>query len=337
MIEIDKRLSLKLSAASFVCMCMIVGIHVPCRFVTGTCLWYVVTIVKTLFHVAVPLFFVISGFLLAGHFGENQWWGREVRKRFGSLLIPYVIWNFVYFAISFVPHSADLGFKSRETWGWGGAILGLDPFDWPALPYLWYVRCLLGYVVCAPIFLGCCRRRIGLLVIAFEWLAYAVVLMLCKNEWNEINWIHGAFFFSVGIYLRWNGTWVIRVIQKIPTWLLWLVGVVILFVNMTYISVFGVVNEIGMFSIAVALWKTISDLECPKWLTRSAFPIFVLHGGVLVGLRLLFIWCGLQHIVDQSMMALFMQIVCVVAVCVLVAQIIRRLSPTLASLLFGGR
>ena len=133
MIVIEKQLSSKLSLVSFVCMCMVVWIHVQANFEKGTALWYLVTMITSLFNIAVPMFFVISGFLLAGHFSEHGWWRRETGKRTKSLLIPYVVWNCVYWVISCLPHAGDFGF------GGCSDVLGLNPFAWSALPYLWYV------------------------------------------------------------------------------------------------------------------------------------------------------------------------------------------------------
>ena len=37
---------------------------------------------------AVPFFFIASGFFLAGHMCETDWWNRECKKRVRMLLVP---------------------------------------------------------------------------------------------------------------------------------------------------------------------------------------------------------------------------------------------------------
>lgn len=330
MIAIGKQLSAKLSLVSFVCMCMIVGIHVQASFEKGTVLWYLLAMIKSLLNIAVPMFFVISGFLLAGHFSECGWWRRETGKRIKSLLVPYVAWNCIYWAISYLPHACDFGFGR-------GDVLGLNPFAWSALPYLWYVRCLIVYVVCAPVFLLCCHRRLGLLFMAAECLGFACVLMLCKDQWNEINWIRGMCFFSLGVYMRWNGVWVMNAVRKVPCYFCWIVGGALSFVNIAYVSVFGLIGVAGACVLAVAVWKSIPAWRGPKWLTSSAFPIFVLHGAVLLGFAEMFRALGVWESVVSSIVAYFLQICGAVAVCLGICLILRRVTPRLSSVLFGGR
>lgn len=332
MIVIGKQLSSKLSSVSFVCMCMIVGIHVHVSFERETALWYLMGMIRSLLDVAVPMFFVISGFLLAGHFSEHGWWLREVKKRVKSLLVPYVVWNLIYWGLS---HFPILGTTDFRFGGDGGDILGLNPFSWSSLPYLWYVRCLMVYVFCAPLFLLCRRRRYGVLIMAFEWLLYVCVMMFRQGQWNEINWVKGACLFSLGIYMRWNGVWVMKCFSEIPVLLCWFIGIVISFVNITYVSAFGLVQSVGLCFLAVAVWRTIPSCQWPKWLTSSAFPIFLLHGAVLA-----FSEVFLFRITGDGVLSLcwwLLQVVCVVGICLALTFIMRRFAQSLSCVIFGGR
>ena len=42
--------------------------------------------------IAVPFFFLASGYFLAGHLDEDGWYGRKVKKRVFSLVIPLLLW-----------------------------------------------------------------------------------------------------------------------------------------------------------------------------------------------------------------------------------------------------
>lgn len=46
-------------------------------------------------HVAVPTFFLISGFLFCKNIEKWNWlrWGNKVKRRVRTLLAPYVFWN----------------------------------------------------------------------------------------------------------------------------------------------------------------------------------------------------------------------------------------------------
>ena len=59
---------------------------------------------------AVPLFFMISGFVLELSYSFNTNYFEYLKKRFSRILIPYVFWSFIYFFFVYKNHS--LGFLS---------------------------------------------------------------------------------------------------------------------------------------------------------------------------------------------------------------------------------
>lgn len=59
---------------------------------------------------AVPLFFAISGFLLAGKYSNIFSPGIFYKKRFGKILLPYFVWSLIYFLIIF-PNPVNLVFS----------------------------------------------------------------------------------------------------------------------------------------------------------------------------------------------------------------------------------
>jgi len=77
----------------------------------------------TLARMAVPFFFVCSGYFLARHFDEEGWWRREVGKRIFSLGAPYVFWTLALAVVLF--------FEAHEVMGIGG--LGVNICKMPAL------------------------------------------------------------------------------------------------------------------------------------------------------------------------------------------------------------
>ena len=83
------RLSNKIANMGFVCACLVVLIHSPMFGNVG----FVTYLLKNfLVRIAVPAFFMISGFLLARHCGEEGWYCREVCKRVKTLLVPLWCW-----------------------------------------------------------------------------------------------------------------------------------------------------------------------------------------------------------------------------------------------------
>ena len=68
----------------------------PCFTEFAPWVWYAIQMVsEVLSRVAVPLFYVVSGYLFfhsARCFGRNEYVAK-LRRRFRSLFIPYVVWN----------------------------------------------------------------------------------------------------------------------------------------------------------------------------------------------------------------------------------------------------
>ena len=83
-----------------VCSMLMVLIHtgaVPCK---GGALWWVYSIVgQGMATIAVPWFFLVSGYMLGGHLWDDGGWVYgEVGKRIRSLAIPFVLWNLLFVA-----------------------------------------------------------------------------------------------------------------------------------------------------------------------------------------------------------------------------------------------
>jgi len=90
---------------------------------------------------AVPLFFMMSGFLLLHR--VNEAWDDHYRKRLPRILIPLVAWSFIYIGIRFVKPGA----KVLGPW----EILRVLIFEFPA-DHLWFLYAMLGFYVALPLF-----------------------------------------------------------------------------------------------------------------------------------------------------------------------------------------
>lgn len=100
------------AAVGFLCSLMVVAIHrsgLANVWLSGTdggvSLWaatlqFVGT--ETAVRCAVPWFFLVSGFFLVKHVGEDalgSWWRRTVARRIVTLGVPYLCWNLVYYLL----------------------------------------------------------------------------------------------------------------------------------------------------------------------------------------------------------------------------------------------
>ena len=152
--QIDANLSRTFATMSFVCACMIVYLHTGHTgpYDAG---WVVVVhkVLDALCRVAIPWFFFAAGFFLARHIGEEGWWKREVRKRIGTLLIPFWFWGvviwIVYVGIAFLIKRTGVAYNGVDSMEWFSVlgimrVAGLDPFG--NMPTMWFMRTLFLFV-----------------------------------------------------------------------------------------------------------------------------------------------------------------------------------------------
>lgn len=144
----------------------------------------------------------------------------------------------------------------------------------------------------------------------------------------------GMFYFVVGLYVRLRG-------KKLDLSFGWqvlfgLVGIVL--------TVLGAVGElrglvymrayclsVGVPLLMLGLWELVPSVRWPRWLTRCAFPIFILHV-FAIGVYNNFLFrdvCGAFAFAAKYAFSALLPIFAVV--------VIRRLAPKLAGLSFGGR
>lgn len=350
MVVIDENLSRRISVAGFVCACLVVSLHthVECEPRTVAC-WLHQFMVASLGAVAVPTFFAISGFLLAGKMETSRWWPREVRKRVASLLVPYLFWNLFYLFLGMTLGSVLAGIGqtfgdakwSDLTIGKMVSALGLNPFRGMQLPFLWFVRSLFVFVLFAPVFASVKRRWFGLTVIGLLLMFYLLLPQLlppatdyCRVHFLKYAWTKGALFFAVGVYLRFNGH-LFSAWRKVPA-IIWLALGLGCFVFLG--------GRVGSFCSMVCmmlfLWRSLMFFRGGGnfgQLTSCSFPVFLLHSMVLTGLIGVWRILGIKEFMAKSIVAYFFQISLTIAVCVVLTIVMRRFIPKFAKIVFGGR
>ncbi len=114
MIEISSKDSKKIKVLTFLCAILVVPIHTynveqySISF-KGTGMEKFIYIIENFIsdgvaRTAVPLFFILSSFLFFYKITPSiEWFIKKYKKRFKSLLIPYLIWNIVGYMIFLIP------------------------------------------------------------------------------------------------------------------------------------------------------------------------------------------------------------------------------------------
>lgn len=300
-------------------------------------------------RLAVPCFFLISGYLFFVHLESWNWnvWKEKIQRRGQTLLLPYVIWNIIAFlalvAYSFlVGDNASIAHEYLKYGGlkmfWsveGGLPLGSDvyPIDGP----LWFIRDLIFYILASPVIYLFIRWIKGYGVFAI-FLIHLLVPGLVPE---------GFLFFMLGSFLRVSGknlveiTWdreylylVIAGVFLVATlWFLphssyWSRFSKVLFLISGILAVFSVVSHI--------LEK--GKLKVHPFLVRSSFFIFAAHD-ILILRQIAhpLVRKILPKGVFGDCMRLFLASAMTIAICLALLFLLEKIFPHIACLLTGNR
>lgn len=187
-VEMSKRLSDVFDMARFPLIILVLFIHVlpfehvliePKLTVRNTYTFFTEMISHNLGKIAVPCFFIISGYYFFSKLESSpkiSWYANQWKKRFYSLCLPYIIWNICLIAAILLKNylfgkiglGHDVFLEQIKETNWH-VLLWTYPINYP----LWYIRDLICMTLLTPFFYILFRytKYIGLLFIAITYIS----------------------------------------------------------------------------------------------------------------------------------------------------------------------
>lgn len=280
-------MSQKLRNASFICACLVVCIHVGIN-----CGWYTEYFRNGICRAAVPYFFMVSGFFLAKHFDEPDWYKVAMQKKVRTLLLPYIYVNVIYsLVIISIHHVGVVFYDAKPLFQIGlGSLLEVCGFIFPGTPMcltMWFVRALLLIVVISPVIKWGVSlwRGVVLLIVTFSCHAIAEVFILAQDDGMFLHDLlkyglsmEGLSFFSLGLFLRKHPN-LLRSDGKMPI-VTFLCGLIILMLGVNIISQSfssAIITISGRFLVVLGMAGCVGRINIPSRLAQSAFMIFAFH------------------------------------------------------------
>jgi len=282
--------------------------------------------------VAVPTFFLISGFWLVKDYdGTFNWWKISVAKRLLTIVFPMCLWAAIGYAYEYLSYGTCVPC---------GLANGYLP---QSMMQFWFYRTLFAYVLISPLFCVLVKRFwIGLFVVLLLWLfAFCGV----PGQHQYFMWINEAAFVC-GIWISLNrqefdrrvGTFWPRVKNWTP------VLFVILLILLSVLSVTHhrvLANRVRYISIPVGcatLWWG------SPWLVRVLEPIravyslnifvFAIHFIVLWRMaQLLEAW----RLTPRTVPFIIAQYLGTLVICLSLGLLLKRFAPRLLKFLSGNR
>lgn len=260
----------------------------------------------------VPWFFFASGYWYA----QSTWpYAANVRVRVRSLLVPYYLWNLLWFPVLFICNWIGWRYCGANrvvdgSWECVVRCLGFSPFAWPALVPTWFLRALFVVVV-----------LVGGMEKSLEWVLKGgnravwrrgVVCLVCWGVcWADWMWgsKEGLWrgFFSFGLPL---------------------LGCACFATGMMISSIVG--PDRGLVDSG-GRWK----LLCQR-IRRHMMPVYLIHVIIIIG----FGWVAKAlHRFDvlETTAGDVAMWFAGIGGSMIVGELMRRLFPRASAVLFGGR
>ena len=245
-------------------------------------------LVKELGHVAVPLFFLFSGYLFFKGLEKRFSWAvfrGKLHRRVRSLLVPYVLWNalFLLFLLALQllfpgllrSHSPILSYGVGDWlnsfWNYNGQLYG-----YPVLYAFWFLRNLMVLNVLSPL-LWLVLKHGGRLAMGFVCGFFAVGSLFFVQQ--GIDWTLSVCFYMLGAWLRMSGLTVVRNVGY--GHLLWVSALAMLVFFMAFRQ--PVFHNFYLLAAVLALPQTVGRVverrgwQPNRWMAPATFFVFAAH------------------------------------------------------------
>lgn len=337
------------------------GLNVNLRDLLG------VMISQGVANIAVPLFFLISGYLFFSDsiFTKDDY-KNKLKSRCFSLLIPYLLWNFVpllfvfskrliggcisgdFFSLYAYIRNVDWLHVFWNSESMKSAIVGINgermPLSGPINYPLWYLRDLIILVILSPLFYSILKSKIKHIFII------VLSMLFIFGVWPNVSIlaITGVYFFSLGAYCRVNGYNFLKYIDRYRIY----IGITFMFsYGVTIYYNGGALNNMFVLSgIALLLLlgkKAANNKLGEKFIMKRCFFadlsyfIYLSHAVLISTINVhqlviskilnLFPYCDILDALDYVLYPLL-----IVALCSLLMLGLKKLCPSILSLIIGN-
>lgn len=316
-------------------------------------------------HIAVPLFFIISGHLFFRSFDEWNWkvYFNKLERRFNTLLVPYSAWITIAILIAIslkcaplIIHHNDFSqlgwicdkfglssYWNSESWNsdrlnWLGCTV---PSSSPYLVPMWFIRDLMVMIIMSPVIYKCLIEG-GKLFIGILFLSYISLVWPFLPGFD----IESVFFFVLGGYISLYNTKLTFIERhKFHIALFAMILSVVLIFYYGHLSYIG--NKIYPFWVILGVMAfyyicrdVVSKYPLSKWnkaiinLKGTSFFIFAFHTIILTYVNRILKKTLPDHFISYIIIYLVSPLI-VVTICVATYKLTKMYFPRLSKILSG--
>lgn len=306
-------------------------------------------------YIAVPFFYFISGYLFFQSSSKNVHYIKKWRNRVHSLLIPYVIWNFLILILLYFLQITFEGkdyFSGNHKFVMDYTCLDFlrafwDSGDWnrgdgtPVLSVLWYIRNLMILTLLTPIiwYFNKWIKFFWLMPVFIIWIfTPRLAFMTCSIFWFGLGTYFSCAKIDLNLFFYKK-----RILVTVLFVLFFVIYNLLFFYNpmnfvfKVFIHRMCIVFAIPLLYIIVMIGINRWKWKIPYHFTQAVCFIFVFHYYLIIGIRKLMIKF-LPDVGDVGMLLLyFSSIVITIFISFYTYVILQKLMPRILNFITGGR
>lgn len=306
-------------------------------------------------QIAVPLFFIISGFLYFCNVSSFSWgvYIQKIKRRLNSLLIPYLFWNsivlllYVFIQTIFPELTSGINkyITSYTLNDWFHAYWDLN--GGPIALQFWFIRDLMVICVLTPILFFLIKNLDFLFVslLGFLWL-FGYYTGITALE------IRPFFFFSLGALFSINKGYDILKLCNFLFVPCAIISILVIIMELYYYNsyriewlsaYYGIIERIGLFSLIIVCifgtsWLLKHKLvSVNKFLLESNFFIFAYHGVALALIAKIILKYYAPYTEFQAIMAYIFNPTLTIIIGLGIFALLKKSFPKFTNVIIGNR
>lgn len=351
-------LSQKIKAVSFFAIIMVIILHcynldmyqkINALEVEKNTNWFIQTIISYgATRIAVPLFFIISGYLFFFTFNGNSDFILKIKKRFNTLVIPYLFWSFFgilfYYVLQSIPQTQEFFSKKPIREYSTGELLDVAFIN--IIPYqLWFIRDLIILTLVSPAIYFLIKK------LNF-WFLLFILPFWFLNQDSIFFASESILFFSLGVFLTLHYQKSLELIlpkkYMIIATILWMMFLLLKIVaeKYGYIPSIGIqiLHKISILFGIISFWSLYdllfkanpSGIQKYKPLFAFTFFIYAFHEPILTIIKKgLFYILGKQE--NKLILVYVLSPFLTIVICLIVGYCLKKLLPNVFKLITGNR
>ena len=299
---------------------------------------------------AVPLFFLISGFLFFLNVEKYSFsiYKKKMKSRVHSLVIPYICWNLLIIVLFlaqqlFLPSLSSGGIKPVMEWGftdWISSVYCVNGL--PICYQFWFIRDLIVAMIVIPVLYPVLVKSKGSLLILLGVLWFFGV----DTHVIGLNFV-SLFFFYLGAFIGIKKIDITRIYHLGKNNMIYLTYLLIFIIYIIaqyngkdivpFISKVAILCGCIVFSIIVSEFTQNGRLTIAKSLLASTFFLYGYHG-MAMNLYVKVAGVLLKPLTDMKLCIIYISSFFVVTIVgYILFLLMRKIMPRVTNIITGGR